>query len=51
LSRQFHVGNQRGLIRRILIVALARKLMIAVWRSVTQGEVPGRRVEGRIAPA
>jgi hypothetical protein len=25
---------------RISIVALARKLLIAVWRYVTQGEVP-----------
>ncbi len=34
------VGNERGRIRRISIVALARKLLIAVWRYVTQGEVP-----------
>ena len=27
-------------VRRISIVALARKLLIAVWRYVTQGEVP-----------
>ena len=42
LSRWFHtrVGNERGRIRRISIVALARKLLIAVWRYVTQGEVP-----------
>jgi transposase len=38
LSRWFHtrVGNERGRIRRISIVALARKLLIAVWRYVTQ---------------
>ena len=29
-----------GGIRRITIVALARKLLIALWRYVTQGEVP-----------
>ena len=42
LSRWFHtrVGSERGRIRRISIVALARKLLIAVWRYVTQGEVP-----------
>jgi transposase len=42
LSRWFHtrVGKERGRIRRISIVALARKLLIAVWRYVTQGEVP-----------
>ena len=42
LSRWFHtrVGNERGRIRRISIVALARKLLIAVWRYVTHGEVP-----------
>jgi transposase len=27
-------------IRRIAIVALARKLLIALWRYVTHGEVP-----------
>jgi transposase len=42
LSRWFHarVGKERGRIRRIAIVALARKLLIAIWRYVTQGEVP-----------
>jgi transposase len=42
LSRWFHtrLGRERGRIRRISIVALARKLLIAVWRYVTQGEVP-----------
>jgi len=34
------VGNERGRIRRITIVALARKLLIALWRYVTHGEVP-----------
>jgi transposase len=34
LSRWFHqrVGSQRGRIRPIAIVALARKLLIALWR-------------------
>ena len=42
LSRWFHVRVQdhRGRIRRIAIVALARKLLIALWRYVSQGEVP-----------
>ena len=43
LSRWFRarVGTERGRIRRVAIVALARKLLIALWRYVTQGEVPG----------
>jgi transposase len=42
LSRWFHdrVGQQRGRIRRIAIVALARKLVIALWRFLTLGLVP-----------
>ena len=34
------VGNATGRIRRIAIVALARKLMIALWRYVTIGLIP-----------
>jgi transposase len=34
------VGEERGRVRRIAIVALARKLLIALWRYVTHGEVP-----------
>lgn len=34
------VGNQKGRVRRIAIVALARKLMVALWRFLTQGLVP-----------
>jgi transposase len=42
LSRWFHerVGNIKGRIRRIAIVALARKLMVALWRYLTTGVVP-----------
>lgn len=42
LTRWFRdrVGDERGRVRRIAIVALARKLLIALWRYVTQGEVP-----------
>jgi transposase len=42
LSRWFHARVQanRGRIRRVAIVALARKLLIALWRYVSQGEVP-----------
>lgn len=49
LSRWFHerVGDQRGKIRRIAIVALARKLLVALWRFVTQGLVPaGAELKG-----
>jgi len=42
LSRWFYVrvGDQRGRVRRIAIVALARKLVIALWRFLTTGLVP-----------
>ena len=42
LSRWFHeqVGNARGRLRRIKMVAMARKLLVALWRYVTQGIVP-----------
>ena len=42
LSCWFHqrVGDRRGKIRRITIVAVARKLLVAMWRYVTQGIVP-----------
>jgi len=42
------VGDARGRIRRIAIVALARKLMVSLWRYLTTGLVP----EGaRMGPA
>src|ERR1700749_658269 len=49
LSRWFHnrVGTAKGRVRRIAIVALARKLLVALWRYVTQGIVP----EGAILKA
>lgn len=42
LSRWFRarVGDVKGRIRRITIVALARKLMVALWRYLTTGVVP-----------
>ena len=42
LSRWFHdrVGATRGRFRRIMLVALARKLMVALWRYLTTGVVP-----------
>jgi transposase len=42
LSRWFveRVGAARGRVRRIAIVALARKLLVALWRYVMQGVVP-----------
>jgi transposase len=42
LSQWFRkrVGDVKGRIRRITIVAVARKLMIALWRFVTTGLVP-----------
>lgn len=42
LSRWFvgRVGTARGRGRRIAIVAVARKLLVSLWRFVTQGVVP-----------
>ncbi len=42
LARWFHerVGETRGRFRRIMLVALARKLMVALWRYLTTGLVP-----------
>ena len=42
LSRWFHVrvGDAMGRVRRIAIVALARKLIVALWRFLDSGLVP-----------
>jgi transposase len=42
LSRWFHerLGEARGRFKRIMIVALARKLMVALWRYLATGIVP-----------
>jgi transposase len=42
LTRWFHerVGDKRGKIRRITIVAVARKLLVSLWRYVAQGVIP-----------
>ena len=34
------VGDFKGRVRRIMIIALARKLVIALWRYVETGKVP-----------
>src|SRR5215213_11423652 len=46
LSRWFRerVGNLKGRIRKIAIVALARKLMVALWRYLETGLVPSGAV-------
>jgi transposase len=44
------VGDGRGRIKRVAIVALARKLLVALWRFVTQGLVP-EGAELKPAPA
>lgn len=53
LSRWFkqRVGDQKGRIKRIAIVALARKLMVALWRFLTQGLVPEGAIVRAAAPA
>lgn len=38
------VGKEHGRVRRVAIVALARKLLTALWRYVTHGEVPAGAV-------
>ena len=42
LTRWFkeRVGDRKGRVRRIAIVALARKLMVALWRYLETGVVP-----------
>jgi transposase len=42
LSTWFHkrVRSERGRVPRIAVVALARKLLIALWRYVTNGVIP-----------
>src|SRR5204863_5878459 len=46
LSQWFRkrVGDLKGRIRRIAVVAVARKLMVALWRYVTIGLVPAGAV-------
>jgi transposase len=46
LAQWFHerAGSSKGRMRRILLVAMARKLMIALWRFVTEGTVPSGAV-------
>ena len=34
------VGNRKGRVKRIAIVAMARKLLIALWRYLETGVVP-----------
>jgi transposase len=48
LSRWFfdRVGDMKGRVRKIAIVALARKLMVALWRYLETGVVPGGAVLG-----
>lgn len=50
LSRWFddRTGGAKGRIRKVMIVAMARKLLIALWRYVETGEVPAG---ARILPA
>ena len=42
LSRWFfkRVGTNSGRVKRIAIVALARKLLVALWRYVNDGVIP-----------
>jgi transposase len=42
LARWFHerVGGAKGRIKKIMASALARKLLVALWRFVETGEIP-----------
>ncbi|HEV7284451.1 MAG TPA: transposase, partial [Kaistia sp.] len=42
LARWFHerTGPQGGRMKKIMIAALARKLLVALWKYVTQGVLP-----------
>jgi len=42
LSKWFHerVGDKKGRLRRIAIVAMARKLSVALWRYLETGVIP-----------
>ena len=53
LSRWFkqRVGDQKGRVKRIAIVAMARKLMVALWRYLTLGVVPENAIVRAAAPA
>jgi transposase len=46
LSQWFHarVGDAKGRLRRTIVVALARKLLIAIWRFLEHGVVPAGAV-------
>jgi transposase len=45
------VGDQKGRVRRIAIVAMARKLMVALWRYLTLGLVPEGAILRAAEPA
>ena len=45
------VRDGRGRIKRIAIIALARKLLVALWRFVAQGVVPSGAVLKLAKPA
>jgi transposase len=45
------VGDQKGRLKRIAIVAMARKLMVALWRFLTFGVVPDNAIVRAAAPA
>ena len=45
------VGDQKGRVKRVAIVAMARKLMVALWRFLTLGLVPENAIVRAAAPA
>ena len=45
------VGDQKGRVKRIAIVAVARKLMVALWRFLTLGLVPEGAIMRTATPA
>ena len=45
------LAGANGRMKKVLIVALMRKLVIALWRLTETGEVPARRAPGRTLKA
>ena len=41
LFDRVRAGGSEGRMRRVLVIAFARKLLVALWRHATMGVVPG----------
>jgi transposase len=43
-----HTGGAKGRIRKVMVAALARKLLVALWRYTETGELPAGAVTVKI---